>query len=223
MTRNDIISEILSYKPAEVPRLFITALQIKPGGYGEGDMLCGTSYPQLRKIAKKYADIADDECEMLLRDQLHEARFVALIIMKHKFRIEPDKVTHMYMNNTKYINNWDLVDCSAPYIIGEYARITGNNEYIYQLANSDNIWNERISVIATSALIKAENFMLTIELCKKFIQHPHHLIHKACGWMLREISKRAPNIVLDFLNGHPNIPSVMKNYALEWLKKKRYR
>ena len=159
----------------------------------------------------------------MLQNNLHEARFVALIILKHKFRSEPDKVLSLYLANTKHINNWDLVDCSASHILGEYTRITGNDAYISQLASSDNLWDNRISVVATFALIKAGNFMPTIALCERFINHKHHLIHKACGWMLREISKYNPNIVIEFLNDHQNISSIMKNYALEWIKKRKAR
>lgn len=221
MVHGDVISEIISSKPDEVPELFITALQIKPGGYGDGDMLCGTSYPKLRKIAKKYASIPYDECEKLLQNRLHEARFVALIILKHKFFSDMKYVESLYLKNVQYVNNWDLVDCSAHYIVGEYARVMNCNTHVYQLANSDNLWENRISVVATFALIKAENFVLTIELCEKFRTHEHHLIHKACGWMLREISKREPNIVIEFIQNHQNIPGVMKNYALEWIKKRK--
>ncbi len=221
MSHNDVISEIIACKPKIIPKLFIAALQIKPGGYGEGDTICGTNYPTLRKIAKKYADIPYKECKKLLQNNLHEARFVALIILKHKFRSEPDKVLSLYLANTKHINNWDLVDCSASHILGEYTRMTGNDAYISQLASSDNLWDNRISVVATFALIKAGNFMPTIALCEHFINHQHHLIHKACGWMLREISKHDPNIIIEFLNDHQNIPSIMKNYALEWIKKRK--
>lgn len=219
MSYNDVISEIIACKPDIVPKLFITALQIKPGGYGEGDTICGTNYPTLRKIAKKYADIPYKECEKLLQNKLHEARFVALIILKHKFRTDPNKVLSLYLTNTKHINNWDLVDCSAPHILGEYIRITGKDSYISQLASSDNLWENRISIVATLTLIKVGNFVPTIKLCERFINHNHHLIHKACGWMLREISKYNPNIIIEFLNDHQDISSIMKNYSLEWIKK----
>ena len=113
-----------------------------------------------------------------------------------------------------------MVDCSAPHIIGKYACITGDTSPVYQLANSDNLWKNRISIVATLALIKTGNFMPTIELCEKFINHEHHLIHKACGWMLREISKCNPDIVVEFIKDHQDISSIMKNYALEWIRKR---
>lgn len=220
MLHNDVVSEILAHKPEIVPKIFITALQIKPGGYGECDTICGTSYPMLRKIAKAYAGISYDECEKLLKNKLHEARFVALIILKHKFSSDMQRVKSLYLDNLQYVNNWDLVDCSAPHIIGKYACITGDTSPVYQLANSDNLWKNRISIVATLALIKTGNFMPTIELCEKFINHEHHLIHKACGWMLREISKCNPDIVVEFIKDHQDISSIMKNYALEWIRKR---
>ena len=220
MTHNEVVSEILAHKPKVVPKIFTTALQIKPGGYGEGDVLCGTRSPQLRKIAKTYADIPYNECEKLLQNELHEARFVALVILLHKFPSDMSHVKSLYLDNVQYVNNWDLVDCSAPHIIGKYVCIIGDNAPIYRLSNSKNLWENRIAIVATLALIKAGNFIPTIELCDKFRSHEHHLIHKACGWMLREISKHAPDITLEFIKEHQNISSIMKNYALEWIRKR---
>lgn len=220
MRHNEVVAEIFARKPKVIPKIFVTALQIKSGGYGEGDVICGTHYPELRKIAKAYASIPYKECEKLLRNELHEARFVALIILNHKFFSDMTRVKSLYLDNVRYVNNWDLVDCSAPHIIGKHACITGDNSSIYLLSNSDNLWKNRISIVATLSLIKARNFMPTIELCEKFIKHEHHLIHKACGWMLREISKHDPDIVINFIKEHQNISSIMKNYALEWIKKR---
>lgn len=221
MLSSDIVSEILAYRPKELSKFQISALQVKPGGYGEGDTLCGTSCPQLRRIARKYANIPDDECEKLLCHNLHEARFVALVILRHKFFSDPEKIAHLYLDNTRHINNWDLVDCSAPYIIGEYMRLTNNYEHVYKLAASDNLWENRIAIVSTLSLIKAGSFTLALELCEKFLTHKHHLIHKACGWMLREISKRNSATVIAFIKDHHNISSITKSYALEWLKKRK--
>lgn len=220
MLHDEVVSEILAHKPKVIPKVFTTALQIKPGGYGEGDVVCGTRYPQLRKIAKVYAGIPYNECEKLLQNELHEARFVALIILKHKFSSDMNRVKSSYLDNVQYVNNWDLVDCSAPHIIGKYVCIIGDSAPIYQLSNSNNFWENRIAIVATLPLIKSGNFTLTVELCDKFITHEHHLIHKACGWMLREISKHAPDITIEFIKEHQNISSIMKNYALEWIKKR---
>ena len=223
MIADEIVEEIISKKPEFLPKIYLIAFQIKPGGYGEGDEICGTSIPTLRKIAKKYSKISLDECERLLQNKLHDARFVALCILNHRFKTEPIEVQDLYLKNMKYVNNWDLVDCSAPHILGKYCLMTGDSEKIWQLSDSDNLWENRASIVATWTLIKADNFMLTLELCDKFINHEHHLIHKACGWMLREISKKDPEVVVEFIKDHQDISSITKNYALEWLKKRPQR
>ena len=221
MTAAEIVSEILANKPGFVPRIYMIALQIKPGGYGDGDKICGTSIPTLRKIAKKYFEIPLAECERLLQNPLHEARFVALVILNRRFKSEPSAVLKAYLKNMRYVNNWDLVDCSAPHILGKYCLISGDMEKIWTLSDSDDLWENRAAVVATLAFIRADNYMPTLELCDKYINHDHHLIQKACGWMLREVSKRNPEIVVDFIRDHQSITSIMKSYALEWIRKKQ--
>lgn len=215
-----IISEILAQKPDVFPEFVRKVLQTQPGGYGYGDTLCGTRIPILRKIAKKYSDISLTICEKLLQNELHESRFVALIILIYKFKKFPKEVLDVYLKNTKYVNNWDLVDCSAHHILGKFSIDNGDMNKILKLSNSDNLWENRISIVSTWAFIKANHFMLTFDICEKFINHEHHLIHKACGWMLREISKKDPIVVVEFLNDHKNIPSIMKSYAMEWIRKR---
>ena len=222
MIVDDIIAEILKDKPETVPNIYIVGLQIKPGGYGEGDTICGTSVPKLRHIAKKYRDIHLSDCEKLLQNNLHEARFVAVTILKHIFKNCPKDVVSLYLKNISYVNNWDLVDCSAPHIIGPYSLITKNNSIIDELSESASLWENRIAVVSTLAHIKAGNFLPTVNLCHKFINHKHHLIQKACGWMLREVSKKDPHIVLEFVSDHPEISSIMKSYALEWMRKNKH-
>ena len=221
MTAAEIVSEILANKPGFVPRIYMIALQIKPGGYGDGDKICGTSIPTLRKIAKKYFEIPLAECERLLQNPLHEARFVALVILNRRFKSESSAVLKAYLKNMRYVNNWDLVDCSAPHILGKYCLISGDMEKIWTLSDSDDLWENRAAVVATLAFIRADNYMPTLELCDKYINHDHHLIQKACGWMLREVSKRNPEIVVDFIRDHQSITSIMKSYALEWIRKKQ--
>lgn len=217
---DEIVAEILAHKPEVLPRIITVAFQLQPGGYGHGDHFCGTRLPILRKIAKAHKSITLSDCEALLRHNLHDARFVALVILTLQFKKFPSEVCDIFMNNLKYINNWDLVDNFSHYILGEHCIMTNDNSPILTLSNSEGLWENRISIVSTFAHIKRLNFVLTCELCDKFINHDHHLIHKACGWMLREISKRAPEVVMDFIQDHPQMPSVMRSYALEWLKKK---
>jgi len=216
-----ILQQIEHLKPPTVPTFALRSLQIIPNGYGEGDTLYGVPVPLLRKIAKEYRSASLEICEQLLRHPLHEARFTALVLLNEKFQKDPNGVLDIYLRNTKFINNWDLVDVSAPHIVGKFCLQTGNNDVILNLADKENLWENRIAVVATLPLIKSGQFALTLELCERFLHHPHPLIHKACGWMLREVSKRDVESVLEFFRRHPDTPSVMRRYALEWVKKWR--
>ena len=173
----------------------------------------------LRKIAKSNRSVSFKTCEKLLKQPLHEARYTALVLLNEKFQKNPKEVLGIYLRNTKFINNWDLVDISAPHIVGTFCLKTRNNDTIFKLTNRENLWENRIAVVATLPLIKSGQFALTFELCERFLNHPHPLIHKACGWMLREVSKRNAESVLSFFRKHPKAPSVMRGYALEWVKK----
>jgi 3-methyladenine DNA glycosylase AlkD len=214
-----ILEQIEHLKPPTVPTFALRSLQIIPGGYGEGDTLYGVLVPILRKIAKKYRSVSLKTCEQLLQQPLHEARFTALVLLNGKFPRNPHEVLEIYLRNTKFINNWDLVDVSAPHIVGKFCLQTGNNDIILNLADKENLWENRIVVVATLPLVKSGQFTLTLQLCEQFLHHPHPLIHKACGWMLREISKRNAESVVEFFREHPDALSVMKGYALEWVKR----
>ena len=197
------------------------SLQIVPGGYGEGDTLYGMPVPMLRKIAKEHRSASLETCEKLLQQPLHEARYTALVLLNEKFPKNPKEVLGIYLRNTKFIDNWDLVDISAPHIVGKFCLQTGNNDVILNLADKENLWENRIAVVATLPLIKSGQFALTFQLCEHLFHHPHPLIHKACGWMLREISKWDMESVLHFFRKHCEAPSVMREYALECVKRTR--
>ena len=216
-----ILDQIERLKPPTVPTFALRSLQIVPGGYGEGDILYGIPVPMLRKIAKEYRSVSLKTCEQLLQHSLHEARFTALVLLNEKFRETPYKVLEIYLRNIHHVNNWDLVDLSAPHIVGAFCLQTENNDVILNLAYKENLWKNRIAVVATLPFIKSEQFALTFQLCEHFLHHPHPLIHKACGWMLREISKRDAEGVLRFLRTHCDASSVMRGYALEWVKKSK--
>ena len=215
-----VLDAIEHLKPPTVPIFALKSLQIVPGGYGEGDTLYGMPVPMLRKIAKEHRSASLETCEKLLQQPLHEARYTALVLLNEKFPKNPKEVLGIYLRNTKFIDNWDLVDISAPHIVGKFCLQTGNNDVILNLADKENLWENRIAVVATLSLIKSGQFALTLELCERFLHHPHPLIHKACGWMLREVSKRDVESVFVFFRRHPDTPSVMRGYALEWVKKR---
>ena len=193
-----ILAQIEHLKLTTVPTFALRSLQIVPNGYGEGDMLYGVPVPLLRKIAKEHRSVSLKTCEKLLQQSLHEARYMALVLLNEKLPKNPHEVLEIYLQNTKFIDNWDLVDISAPHIVGKFCLQTGNNDVILNLADKENLWENRIAVVATLPLIKSGQFALTFQLCERFLRHPHPLIHTACGWMLREISKRDAESVLSF-------------------------
>ena len=213
-----ILDAIEHLKPPTVPTFALRSLQIIPNGYGEGDMLYGVPVPLLRKIAKEHRSVSIKICELLLQQPLHEARYTALVLLNEKFPKNPKEVLELYLRNIRHVNNWDLVDVSAPHIVGKFCLQTGNNDVILNLADKENLWENRIAVVATLPLIKSGQFTLTLQLCEHFLHHSHPLIHKACGWMLREISKRDAESVLRFFRKHCDAPSVMRGYALEWVR-----
>ncbi|MDR1173722.1 MAG: DNA alkylation repair protein [Puniceicoccales bacterium] len=218
MVTKHIIEEIEAFGSPSSAKQCERFFQTGPGQYGHGDKFCGASVPDLRKVAKKYSNISPIEIEKLLQNSLHEARFVALVLLIEKFKTTPEEVIPIYLANTRFINNWDLVDVSAYRICGAYCQKNNGTDIIWKLAKSDNLWENRIAMVSSFAFIKNGNLQLTIDLCEHFLNHPHHLMHKACGWMLREVGKRDTNLLLDFVNSH-KLPGIMKSYALEIIRK----
>ncbi len=191
------------------------------GEYGEGDKFLGITVPQQRKIAKKYIDLDLEDLQILIRNEYHEFRLTALIILVNKYKKtkteqEQKEIIDFYLENTKYVNNWDLVDTSAE-ILGAYYE-DKNKEIFKDLAKSKSLWEQRISIISTFYLIKKNNFDLTLEISQLLLLHSHDLIHKAVGWMLREVGKRDLNIEIAFLDENYKImPRTMLRYAIEKL------
>lgn len=194
------------------------------GQYGEGDVFLGIKVPQTRAIAKKYYDsVSLDDIQQLLKSKYHEERLLALIILvfqyeKTKVAENKKEIFEFYLKNTQYMNNWDLVDLSCPKIVGSYVYENKNFDAIYALANSKHLWSERISVVSQLYLIKKGEFSLIVELSEKFLPHNHDLMHKAVGWMLREMGKVDEKPLCDFLNKHSaNMPRTMLRYSIERL------
>ena len=192
------------------------------GQYGEGDIFLGVQVPDSRKIARKYADISIDDILHLLKSKIHEERLIALFIMVEKAR-RADKdgkeiLFKKYLENTQYINNWDLVDLSADKIIGSYL-FEKPKDILYSLAASENLWERRIAVMATFDFIKRGFYEETLKIAKILLNDRHDLIHKAVGWMLREIGKRCSQEVLEqfLLANYKQMPRMMLRYAIERL------
>jgi 3-methyladenine DNA glycosylase AlkD len=216
---DQIVETIWQYGDEERVPLLERVLQTQIGGYGYGDLICGARVPILRKIARKYKDIALNDVETLLQNELHEARFVAIVILISKFKKQPLEVFEMYLNNTQYVNNWDLVDISAPHIVGNFCLKNDDVNPIWELTNSTDLWENRMALVASWAFVKAGNLCLTPDICRHFLDHKHHLIHRAMGWMLREVGKKDEQVLVKFLEEHEgHLPRVTLSYARERLR-----
>ncbi len=192
-----------------------------PGEYGAGDQFLGVTVPQTRSLLPASDALSEADVLTLLRSEWHEERLLALLIFVRRFtRAAHDEPTRahlvkLYLANTAWINNWDLVDSSAPQILGTWL-LARDRQVLYRLAKSKSLWEQRIAIIATQALIRAGQFADTLALCEHFLPHPHDLIHKACGWMLREVGKRDGAVLRRFLQQHAGrMPRTMLRYAIE--------
>lgn len=190
-----------------------------PGEYGEGDKFLGIRVPLLRRLADSYSNLSVEEMLKLLRSPWHEERFVALILLVNAHaQAETDKqkqIYNAYLNNTHYINNWDLVDCSAEHIVGPHQN-TGQPGNLKQLASSDLVWERRIAIMSTFYFIKRDEFKPTLHISDFLLHDSHDLIHKAVGWMLREVGNRDQRIEENFLRSRYKVmPRTMLRYAIE--------
>jgi 3-methyladenine DNA glycosylase AlkD len=189
------------------------------GQYGEGDIFLGIRVPELRKLAKEYNNLPTKEILSLLKSPYHEVRLFALILFANAFAKGDEalqkKIYDLYVANTRYINNWDLVDLSAPNIVGAFL-LTKSRKPIYQLAKSKILWERRIAVLATFYFIKNNQFDDSLKIAGILLQDKEDLIHKAVGWMLREVGKRDIVCTEAFLQKHCRVmPRTMLRYAIE--------
>lgn len=189
------------------------------GEYGEGDVFVGIKVPVLRTIAKSNPDLTFDEIKVLMKSPVHEERMLALFILVAQFSKADEKgkekIYKFYLKNTKYINNWDLVDLSAPQIVGGYL-YDKDRSVLYKLASSKNLWEKRIAILGTFYFIKRGDFDDAFEICRLMLNDKHDLIHKASGWMIREIGKRSFDAEEAWLAEHyKKMPRTMLRYAIE--------
>jgi len=200
-----------------------------PGEYGEGDRFLGIRVPVLRKKAKEFKDTPLSETLRVLKSAFHEERLLALLLLVIKFSIGPaserKEIYELYLRHTEYINNWDLVDSSAGHIVGVYLA-DKNKQPIYRMADSKNLWKRRIAIISTFPMIKANDFGTALDISRILLKDEEDLIHKAVGWMLREIGKRDMSVENSFLQRHyRDMPRTMLRYAIEKFpekERKRY-
>jgi len=185
------------------------------GEYGEGDIFLGIVVPVQRIIAKKYKDIPLKEVQKLLNSKIHEYRLTGLLVLVEKYKEDKELVYNFYIKNFRNINNWDLVDLTAPKIMGDFLK-DKKKDILYSLAVSDDLWERRISIVATFAFIKDNDFKDALKISKILLNDKHDLIHKAVGWMLREIGKRDKEVEKEFLNKYYRfMPRTMLRYSIE--------
>lgn len=189
------------------------------GQYGEGDKFLGVTVPNARSVAKMHKDEPFGVLAALLQSPWHECRLCALLVLVERFKKSDEKerkaIYDFYLSQTSRINNWDLVDLSAPGIVGEYLK-DKSREDLYRLAESSLLWDQRIAVMATYTLIKNHDFIDILALSERLLRHEHDLMRKAVGWMLREMGKRDKDLLVQFLEKHcKTMPRTMLRYAIE--------
>lgn len=219
-----IKEELGRHSNPEKKEFFPKFFKAEPGGYGEGDLFMGVTVPHQRKIAKQYfRQISLAEAEKLLQDPVHECRLTALFILVNKYekskdQREKEEIIQCYLNNLPFVNNWDLVDSSAYKLLGPHLENT-DRRLLYELAAAPDLWKPRIAIIATFHFIKNDDFEDTFRIAEQLLEHPHDLIHKAVGWMLREVGNRDRGRELEFLDRHyQRMPRTMLRYAIEKLE-----
>lgn len=195
-----------------------------PGEYGEGDQFLGVRVPKQRAIAKEYRELSLEQIQELLQSPWHEVRLTALLILVYKYQKltsvkDRKKIFRFYILHSDRVNNWDLVDSTAKYISGhflyEYSR---DRSVLYELSDSESLWKRRIAIMSTFYFIDKSDFDMTLELAEKFLTDTEDLIHKATGWMLREIGKKDEALLREFLDRfHQKMPRTMLRYAIEKL------
>lgn len=211
-----------------LPRFFKTG----KGEYGKGDKFIGVTVPNIRNVAMLHLDTNNNEIEELLHSQWHEIRMCALMIMVENCKLTRKskwiklhsekqgedlrkKLFQLYLKHTDRINNWDLVDLTAPTIVGNYLK-DKDRDILYKLAKSPLLWDQRIAVVSTYAFIRENDFKEIYSLAEILIHHKHDLMHKAIGWMLREAGKRDKPLLMDFLDIHcKEMPRTMLRYSIE--------
>lgn len=219
MTADRIKSELLRLADPQRAAIVARFFQTGPGQYAEGDQFLGLSVPQQREIARRYRELPIGETEKLVRDPWHECRLTGLIVwtlqIKKAGLAGRREIMQRYLDNRAYVNNWDLVDVTCPEIVGN-TLMNEDRSLLYELARQDHLWSQRIAIVSTLAFIRKQQFGDTFALAEMLLPHRHPLIHKAVGWMLREVGKKNPEALEEFLHDHVRaMPRTTLRYAIE--------
>ncbi len=204
-------------KAAFFPKFFKTG----KGEYGEGDVFMGVTVPQMRSVAKLHRDLTFKDIEKLLSHKIHEIRMVGLFILTSQYQRAKDpkiktQIVKFYLSHLDAVNNWDLVDSTAPQILGHSLLDQSDRKILYKFVAKNHLWTQRIGIVATQELIRHGQYADTIKLSELLLNHKHDLIHKAVGWMLREVGKKDVQLLKKFLAKHAKVmPRTMLRYAIE--------
>jgi 3-methyladenine DNA glycosylase AlkD len=229
---NKLIKDLQKLSSPEKAKIYQRFFKTGKGEYGEGDVFIGLTMPDQRSIAKKYQDLSLPKIQQLLKSKIHEYRMSGLMILVNKYKKaseeEKANIFNFYIKNTKRINNWDLVDVTCPRIVGNFL-LNKDKKILYELSRSKNLWERRIAIISTMAFIDKKQFEDALAISEILLPDKHDLIHKAVGWMLREVGKKDENTLKKFLRQHyDQLPRTTLRYAIEkfpeterkkWLKK----
>lgn len=202
-----------------VAKFSATFFKTGPGQYGEGDVFLGIRVPVLRRLAREFRSLPLDQVERLLHSPLHEQRLLALIVLVDQAATADAKtlrtIYDFYLASARYVNNWDLVDTSAPQIVGRYL-MDKSRKPLFKLAKSHDLWERRIAIVATHYFIRHDDHDDTVALAEVLLDDRQDLMHKAIGWMLREVGKRDQTVLEQFLVRHAaRMPRTMLRYAIE--------
>jgi len=219
MTYQHVISHLQKLADPAIASNSAKYFKSQFGEYGFGDFFLGIRVPVLRRCVRQYQDLGLTHIKKLLTSEYHEARLFSLLLMVKQFSKSDEaikaKIYSLYITHTKYINNWDLVDSSAPYIVGAWL-LDKERELLYQFASSPNLWKRRISMLSTANFIKNNQFDDTFNIATLLLNDPHDLIHKAVGWMLREVGNRDREAEEKYLKqNYKAMPRTMLRYAIE--------
>ena len=221
MTAKFVLSELLSVANPEKAEFLKGFFKTGKGQYAEGDVMLGIIVPQVRDIVKNNKGIPLSEIQILLESEFHEARLAGLLFLVQQFKKskkeeERKEIFDFYLKNAKRANNWDLVDVTCRDVIGGYLLDKGDRDILYKLAESDNLWEQRIAIVSTWTFIKYKDYTETLALSEKLLNHRHDLMHQAVGWMLREVGKKDKETLVNFLEIHyKNMPRTALRYAIE--------
>jgi len=219
MTAKEARKQLKALSSSEVAKSAARFFKTGPGQYGEGDKFIGIKVPTLRTVSREFRTMPLEEIESLLQSPIHEERHLALMILVLQAAKCDDAqrktAFDLYLRNTEFVNNWDLVDCSAPQIVGGFL-MTRSRKPLLELTKSKSLWERRIAIVSTQHFIRHGDLGETLTISEKLLKDKEDLIHKAAGWMLREVGKKNQAVLEGFLDKHGTaMPRTMLRYAIE--------